>query len=74
WPKYNEKLLEKKIYNYVIQVNGKKRGVLTTNKLDLSEKEIKDLVKDLPLYKKYLLKAKIKKIIFIKGKVINFVV
>ncbi len=74
WPKYDERLLKKKTFKYVIQVNGKKRGFFETEKESLTEKEIKELVQSLPLYEKYLKKAKIKKIIFIKGKVINFVI
>ena len=74
WPKYDKELLSKKNYTYVIQINGKKRSILETEKEILTEKEIKELIKNLPLYKKYLEKTKIKKIIFIKGKVINFVI
>lgn len=74
WPKYDEKLLTQKVFNYVIQINGKKRGVLTTTQPNLTEKEIKELVKSLPLYKKYLENVKIKKIIFVEGKLINFVI
>ncbi len=74
WPKYEAKLLEKKTYQIVVQINGKKRGVFETDKKDLTEKEIKEIVKTLPLYEKYLKKAKIKKIIFVKGKLVNFVI
>jgi leucyl-tRNA synthetase len=74
WPKYDEKLLKKEIFQFVIQVNGKKRGLLSSDKEVLTEKEIKEKVKNLPLYEKYLKDKKIKKIIFVKGKVINFVV
>jgi leucyl-tRNA synthetase len=74
WPKYDEKLLKKETFQFVIQVNGKKRGILSSDKEVLTEKEIKEKVKSLPLYEKYLKDKKIKKIIFVKGKVINFVV
>ncbi len=74
WPKYDEKLLKKEIFQFVIQVNGKKRGLLSSDKDVLTEKEIKEKVKNLHLYEKYLKDKKIKKIIFVKGKVINFVV
>lgn len=74
WPQYNDKLLVKKRYVYIIQINGKKRGILETEKEILTEEEIKKLIKNLSLYKKYLYKKKIKKIIFIKSKVINFVI
>jgi len=74
WPKYDEKLLKKEVFQFVIQVNGKKRGILSSDKEVLTEKEIKEKIKSLPLYEKYLKDKKIKKIIFVKGKVINFVV
>jgi len=74
WPKYDEKFLKKEIFHFVIQVNGKKRGLLSSDKEVLTEKEIKEKIKSLPLYEKYLKDKKIKKIIFVKGKVINFVV
>ena len=74
WPKYKEQLLKKKIFQFVIQVNGKKRGLLEINKEVLTEKEIKEKVKNLPLYERYLKNKKIKKIIFVKSKIINFVI
>jgi leucyl-tRNA synthetase len=74
WPKYDEKILKEKVFQYVIQVNGKKRGTLESTKEVLSEKEILEKVQDLPLYEKYLRDKKIKKIIFVKGKIINFVI
>jgi len=74
WPKYDEKLLKKKTFQFVVQINGKKRGILSADKEVLIEKEIKEKVKALPLYEKYLKNKKIKKIVFVKGKVINFVI
>jgi leucyl-tRNA synthetase len=74
WPKYDERLLKKEVFQFVVQVNGKKRGLLPSDKEVLTEKEIKEKIKSLPLYEKYLKDKKIKKIIFVKGKVINFVV
>ncbi|GIW67229.1 MAG: leucine--tRNA ligase [Candidatus Parcubacteria bacterium] len=74
WPKYDPKLLEKKQFSIVVQINGKKRGILISDKETLTEKEIKEKVKALPLYEKYLKNKKISKIIFVKGKIINFVV
>jgi leucyl-tRNA synthetase len=74
WPKYDEKLLKKKTFQFIIQVNGRKRGIFESDKEILTEKEIKEKVKSLALYEKYLKNKKIKKIIFVKGKVINFVI
>ncbi|GIW65129.1 MAG: hypothetical protein KatS3mg093_108 [Candidatus Parcubacteria bacterium] len=73
WPEYNKELLKTNVYHYVVQVNGKKRGVVTSDKENLSENEVKKLVVNLPLYKTYLKGRKITKIVFVKGKIINFV-
>jgi leucyl-tRNA synthetase len=74
WPKYDEKLLQKKTFQYVVQVNGKKRCVFESTKEILTEKEIKEIVSKMSLYQKYLKNKKIAKIVFVKGKLINFVV
>mgnify|MGYP001068756341 CR=1 FL=1 len=74
WPKYDKKLLKEGSFQFVIQVNGKKRGIFESDKEILTEKEIKEKIKTLPLYDRYLKNKKIKKIIFVKGKVINFVI
>jgi leucyl-tRNA synthetase len=74
WPKYNSKLLQKKVFEYVIQINGKKRGSFQSDKESLTEKDIKKIVQDMPLYDKYIKNKKIMKIIFVKGKLVNFVV
>jgi leucyl-tRNA synthetase len=73
WPKYNENLLKKNIFEYVIQVNGKKRAILEFDKEILTEEEILQKVKELSFYDKYLKNKQIKKIVFVKGKIINFV-
>ena len=39
WPTINKKLLEEEQINYVIQINGKKRGILNTYK-DISEEKL----------------------------------
>ena len=54
-------------------MNGKKRDKIEVQK-DLSQKEIENLTKNLPKVRKYLEKKKIKKVIFVKNKLINFVV
>ena len=39
WPKYDEKQLEESSSLIVIQINGKKRGLINTN-FNVTEKEI----------------------------------
>ncbi|MFZ8806419.1 MAG: leucine--tRNA ligase [Minisyncoccia bacterium] len=74
WPKYNEKLIKKEVFTFIVQVNGKKRGEFTYHKEDISENEVLEKVKSLPLYEKYLQGKKIKKIIIVKGRLVNFVI
>ena len=57
----------------VIQINGKTRDVLSV-KNNLNEIEIKKLVKESLKANKYLVDKVIKKTIFVKNKIINFIV
>ena len=73
WPHINEKAIITQKINMVIQVNGKTRGVLNIKK-DLTEIEIKKLVLDAPKVAKHLKIKKIIKTIFIKNKIINYII
>ncbi len=73
WPNYDESLLKKDIVNIVIQINGKKRGLLQT-KPNISEENLFKLInKDATLIK-YLKETSIKKKIYIKDKLINIII
>ena len=56
----------------VVQVNGKKRGLIVTKK-DLSEKDALIEAKKIENIKKNLKDKKIIKNIFVKNKIINFI-
>jgi leucyl-tRNA synthetase len=71
WPSYNEKLVEEKNLILIIQVNGKTRGTVKIKK-GISQNQAQKLAD--PLVKKYLGKEKIKKVIFVEDKLINFVI
>jgi leucyl-tRNA synthetase len=73
WPTYNEKLLEEDEINIVIQINGKKRGLITTKK-DQSEEQIFTLISGNKNLYKYIENKKIKKNVFIKNKLINIII
>ena len=73
WPKINTKVLETINVNMVIQVNGRTRDVLNM-KNNLSEKEVLKIVKDKSKAKKYFFGKKEKKVIFVKNKIINFII
>ena len=73
WPEYDEKMLIEDIIPYVIQINGKKRGLIET-KRDISENELVDLTYKQKNISKHLNKDKIMKIIYIKNKLINIII
>ncbi len=73
WPTYDEKLVEEKEFQIVIQINGKKRGLIEIDR-DLDEKNIYDLILKNEKIKKYLTGVKIKKKIYVKNRLINFII
>jgi len=72
WPKVNKSLLKEQEVTLVIQINGKKRGLIITKK-DLPEKDALIEAKKVENIKKNLKDKKIVKNIFVKNKIINFI-
>ena len=72
WPKINEKYLVETKVEIVIQVNGKKRNALKVQK-DMSEDEVIKIINKEKLIEKYLINYEIIKTIFVKNKIINFI-
>ena len=56
-----------------VQINGKTRDILVVKK-DLSEEDMDKAVKKSPKVKKYTEKGKIIKIIYVKNKIINYII
>ncbi len=73
WPTYEESLLEEDFVNIVIQINGKKRGLLKTSKNISEEKLIEKIMEEDNLIK-YLKDKKIMKKILIPNKLINIII
>ncbi len=73
WPKYDESMLKENIINIVIQINGKKRGIIET-KRDISEKNLFELIFKDEKKNKYVEKKKIIKKIFIPNKLMNIII
>ncbi len=73
WPMYDQKFLEDESINIVIQINGKKRGLLNLKK-DTDEVELLSLIKKHGTLNKYIENKEIKKKIFVKNKIINFII
>ena len=72
WPKADLKLVEKKKLNIVIQIGGKKRGLLESEPNITKEKLIEKIKKD-NVINKFINGKKIKKSIYIKDKLINLI-
>ena len=73
WPKFDERLIREDTSTIVIQINGKKRGLIKA-KLDLTEKDLMNLVDKDNSLTKYLSNKKIKKNIYIKNKLLNLII
>ncbi|MDB9813561.1 leucine--tRNA ligase [Gammaproteobacteria bacterium] len=73
WPSVNEELLKLENFQLIIQVNGKVRGKENIS-IDATEELIQEIAMKNENVKKSLANASIKKVIYIKEKLINFVI
>ena len=73
WPSYDESLLKEDTKPFVIQINGKKRGLIEI-KLNQSENEILNLINQDNNLSKYINGKDIKKKIFVPNKLINIII
>lgn len=73
WPIYKTEIAEEKSFTLVVQVNSKVRDKILVSK-GIKESEAKKIAKNSPQVKKYLKKQKIKKVVFVKDRLINFVI
>ena len=72
WPVADPKLIKKETFNIVIQINGKKRGLLVSES-DITEEQLIKKIKDDDTINKFIQDKKIKKSIYIKNKLINLI-
>jgi leucyl-tRNA synthetase len=73
WPEYDEDLIKDETINLVIQVNSKVRDIIEVA-ADISEDEAKKIAFESEKVKKWLGDREVKKVIFVKGKLINIVI
>ncbi len=73
WPEYDEKMLIEEYANIVVQINGKKRGLIKTKK-DNNEKIVMEEISKEKNLEKYIKDQKIKKKIFIQNRLINIII
>jgi leucyl-tRNA synthetase len=73
WPEVDATALEESKKEIIIQINGKLRGKIIANIND-DEPKIRDMILEDNNLKKYLLDKDIKKVIYIEGKLVNYVI
>ena len=73
WPVPNENFLKSNEVDFIVQVNGKSRGKLIID-IEAGEDDVKSMSMKIENVAKHLEGKELKKIIFVKGKLINFVV
>ena len=73
WPNINQRILEEDKITFVIQINGKKRGILNLNKNSDKGDILKKINNDAKL-QKFIEGKEIKNTIFIPNKLINIII
>ena len=73
WPEVDKKFLEDVVIQFVIQINGKKRGTLQTSK-DISEENLIEEIKKNQTLEKNFQNKTINKTFFVKNRLINFLI
>ncbi len=73
WPSFNAEALKEDSYELVIQVNGKVRDKVNIN-YEMNDDQIKELSLKRPNILKWTQDKEIRKIIIVKGKIMNIVV
>ena len=73
WPNINQSILEEDKINFVIQINGKKRGILNLNK-NIEKSYILKKINDDEKLQNFIKNKEIKNTIFIPNKLINIIV
>ncbi|MEK9194221.1 MAG: class I tRNA ligase family protein, partial [Patescibacteria group bacterium] len=73
WPEHDPKLIKEETYQLIVQVNGKHRATIEAS-IGISQKEAEELAMKNEKVSEFLGSKKPKKIIFVKDRLINFVV
>jgi len=73
WSDYDKSLLKDDIINIVIQINGKKRGLVKTEP-NLSEEKLFEIIKNDETLTKYINQNDVKRKIYIQDKLMNIII
>ena len=71
WPDVKKNILEN--ISLAVQINGKTRDIIKINK-DLTEEDVNQLIIKNSKANKYIANSKVSKIIFVKNKIINYII
>ena len=75
WPKTDNKYLEEKEFTVAVQINGKVRDVLLIQKDTIDDREVVEkMAQESEKIQKFLAGKSVKKVVYIPGKIISFVV
>jgi len=72
WPAINKEFLIKKTLEIVIQLNGKKRGIIACD-INVDEEKLLNIIKSDSQFEKYFKDKTIIKTIYVKGRLINLI-
>ncbi len=73
WPKTDEKFLDEKFVNIVVQINGKKKSLVKVEK-DLEDNEVINTIKKNEKISDFLSDKNLLKHIIVKNRLVNFIV
>ena len=73
WPNIDNTYLETESVDYIVQINGKKRAIINDKK-NISQEILLKNIQSNTITKKYLDNKSIRKIIFVKNRLINLVI
>ena len=73
WPEIEKKFLQNEKCNIVVQINGKKRSLLSVEQ-NLDQKNVLEIVKNDKTIEKYFATKNIDKVIYVKNKIINLII
>jgi leucyl-tRNA synthetase len=73
WPKFDQKKTIENTVNLPIQINGKLRGTIEVG-IEENENEVMEKVKKTEVYKNWIEGKEIRKIIYLKGRILNIVI
>ena len=73
WFEYDKSLLKEDIINIVVQINGKKRGLIKTEP-NLSEEKLFEIIKNDETLTKYINQKDVKRKIYIQDKLMNIII